>query len=416
MRIRRGKAEGFKRVGRLFVYPNEQPNAPVRETVRTDEQSGPDRRQASESGRSREPFRDRDEFAGAAEKNPDAGPGGAPVQALPVIIEFQKIELTRLLRDNTRLNQRLDQLMDEIRYLREMQQREQVLRQQDQALRQQTQGMLERLTGRLPPPVTPPATPPAAFPATAPGLPPGASRIPEEDAVSPTTSAAGTAAEAAVDAAPDGAPEPRPGSDEIARSTPAGPDDSTRQEPPYAYAAGDASGAEFDLEPGASTADTVKAAAELAEILREVGESLRDLDAVPARAPEMPAPLSPEVPPEAPPGVPPEVPLGPPAEPSRGPLLEPSLEASAKASAEPGENRSPGAAEAGAEIGPARQFGGAGARLPADLAGPPGDEEGRLLEILGRMGPSAEDRRTAARIMKRLLRSRGASRPREPDS
>jgi TolA-binding protein len=396
MRIRRGKAEGFKRVGRLFVYPNEQPNAPVRETVRTDEQSGPDRRQASESGRSREPFRDRDEFAGAAEKNPDAGPGGAPVQALPVIIEFQKIELTRLLRDNTRLNQRLDQLMDEIRYLREMQQREQVLRQQDQALRQQTQGMLERLTGRLPPPVTPPATPPAAFPATAPGLPPGASRIPEEDAVSPTTSAAGTAAEAAVDAAPDGAPEPRPGSDEIARSTPAGPDDSTRQEPPYAYAAGDASGAEFDLEPGASTADTVKAAAELAEILREVGESLRDLDAVPARAPEMPAPLSPEVPPEVPPEAPPE--------------------ASATASAEPAETRSPGAAETGAEIGPARQFGAAGARLPADLAGPPGDEEGRLLEILGRMGPSAEDRRTAARIMKRLLRSRGASRPHEPDS
>ncbi|MCH8810132.1 MAG: hypothetical protein IH993_09930, partial [Proteobacteria bacterium] len=78
----------------------------------------------------------------------------------------------------------------------------------------------------------------------------------------------------------------------------------------------------------------------------------------------------------------------------------------AKASAEP----------AGTEIGPPPQSAAAGARIPADLAEPPDDEGARLLEILGRMGPSAEDRRTAARIMKRLLRSRGASRPREPDS
>ncbi len=422
MRIRRGKAEGFKRAGRLFVYPNEQPNAPVRAAVRTDEQTALERGQAGEPGPSQEPFRDPNEFARAAGKDPGAGPGGAPEQALPVIVEFQKVELTRLLRDNTRLNQRLDQLMDEIGHLREMQQREQVLRQQDQALRQQTQGMIERLTERLSPPAAPPgptpATPPAASPATPRGRPPATPGIPEEGAVSPTAGAAAGATDDAVDAAVDAAtaggdiggdgarttaqdgapcaePEPPPAPDEIARFTPAAP-----QDPPYAYAAGEAPGAGFGVEPGASPEDALSAAAELAEILREVGESLRDLDAVPARAPEMPAPLSPEAPPEPP----------------LAPLPGPPPEAPAKASAEPAETRSPGTAEAGTEIGPARQSGAAGARIPADLAGPPDDEEARLVEILGRMGPSAEDRRTAARIMKRLLRSRGASRPREPDS
>jgi hypothetical protein len=36
------------------------------------------------------------------------------------------------------------------------------------------------------------------------------------------------------------------------------------------------------------------------------------------------------------------------------------------------------------------------------------------LEILGRMGPSAEERRTAGRLMKRLLKGRGKRRPKEP--
>ncbi len=410
MRIRRGKAEGFKRAGRLFVYPNEQPNAALRETVRTDEQTGPERRQASQPGPrpgpSRQPFRDRGESARAAEQDPDAGPGGAPEQALPVIVEFQKIELTRLLRDNTRLNQRLDQLMDEVHHLIEMQQREQVLRQQDQALRQQTQGMIERLTGRLSPPATPLAASPAMPPGPPSGASPGTPRVAGQGAVSPAASAIDAGGDAGGDAASYGEPEPLPAADQIARSTPAGPQDPGpqdpgqqdpgQQDPAYAYGANEAPGAEFDLEPGlkpgpelgASPEDPLGAAAELAEILREVGESLRDLDAVPARAPGMPGPLSPEAPPEA----------------------------SVKASAEPAETRSPGTAEAGTEIGPGRQSGAAGARIPADLAEPPGDEEGRLLEILGRMGPSAEDRRTAARIMKRLLRSRGVSRPREPDS
>ena len=44
----------------------------------------------------------------------------------------------------------------------------------------------------------------------------------------------------------------------------------------------------------------------------------------------------------------------------------------------------------------------------------PADNEAGLLEILGRMGPSAEERRTAGRLMKRLLKGRGQRRPKEP--
>ncbi len=80
------------------------------------------------------------------------------------------------------------------------------------------------------------------------------------------------------------------------------------------------------------------------------------------------------------------------------------------------EHEAPIGSQVWEQAGSASQSGAASARISAGLAGPPDDDEGHLLEILGRMGPSAEDRRTAARIMKRLLRSRGASRPREPES
>lgn len=49
-------------------------------------------------------------------------------------------------------------------------------------------------------------------------------------------------------------------------------------------------------------------------------------------------------------------------------------------------------------------------RAPGVVARPPQDDEAGLLEILGRMGPSSEDRRTAARLMKRLLKGRTAHR------
>ena len=142
--------------------------------------------------------------------------------------------------------------------------------------------MIERLTGRLSPPATPPATPPAAYPAASPATPlgppsgarPGAPRMPEEGTVSPAASAADAAVDAAIgggDGEPCAEPELLPVPDEIARSTPAGPQHSAPQDPPYAYAAGEASGAESSVESGASPEDALSAAAELAEILKEVG-------------------------------------------------------------------------------------------------------------------------------------------------
>jgi hypothetical protein len=53
-------------------------------------------------------------------------------------------------------------------------------------------------------------------------------------------------------------------------------------------------------------------------------------------------------------------------------------------------------------------------RAPGVVARPPQDDEAGLLEILGRMGPSSEERRTAARLMKRLLKGRTAHRHGEP--
>ena len=53
-------------------------------------------------------------------------------------------------------------------------------------------------------------------------------------------------------------------------------------------------------------------------------------------------------------------------------------------------------------------------RAPGVVARPPEDDEAGLLEILGRMGPSSEERRTAARLMKRLLKGRTARRGGEP--
>jgi hypothetical protein len=152
-RLDRGEARGFERDGISFVYIDALAN----------EDSGignPGNRQAGDYGAGRR-------FGGAAEKPfPDMSKSERPAPemptdgTLPVVVEFQKMELTRLLRENERLNARLDQLFDEIRHLRDMQQREQVLRQQEQALRRQNQETLDRLTRQtaLPPP-QPPARP-----------------------------------------------------------------------------------------------------------------------------------------------------------------------------------------------------------------------------------------------------------------
>lgn len=367
MRIRRGKARGFKRGGRLFVALAEDPNAPVRSAAEQSEQSSPG------------------QFASAA--TGAAGAGGPPAQALPVIVEFQKIELDRLLRDNTRLNRRLDQLIDELVHLREMQQREQVLRQQDQALRQQIQTTLDRLSARLalagPPDVRLPPTAPG--PETPSQEPAFAERSDPRDAAlgaavqvpEPGNEAGGRTA-GPVAPGPEGVP--RPGSQAMASGgagapeteasgVPAAPADSA-----YAYESG--------ARPGALPEDPRAGAAGLAGFLKEIGDSLREFEPVPPAAPE------------AAPGA--------------------NTESAGQAAAAPD---SAWRAEAGdPPLGPPARAGVSERRHPAEAAARPGDDESRLLEILGRMGPSAEDRRSAARIMKRLLRGRGASRPRNPES
>ena len=309
MRVRRGKEKGFKRDGRLFVALSEQPNELVRSTAAAGEQARLERSRPSGHGSGAPADRTDSGPAPAAGGTADAVPDGLPVNSLPVIVEYQKVELTRLLRDNTRLNRRLDQLMDELRHLHGMQRREQVLRQQDQALRQQVQGTLERLTERLAP---------------------------------PGRGAAGGAA---------------------------GP------EPVYACTAEETTGAGTGQGPAAqSPEETYAGAADLAEILREVGASLRGQDAAPTYAPSAPA-----------------MPRAAPTEP-----------------------RSPDLAQPGA--GPMERAGHPFSPLSAERPEQLDDDEPRLLEILARMGPSAEDRRTAARLMKRLLRRRGAIPPHEPES
>ncbi len=82
-----------------------------------------------------------------------------------------------------------------------------------------------------------------------------------------------------------------------------------------------------------------------------------------------------------------------------------------------------GSAEPGPPVGRAPPPVPGARRTPGDRTdppsgpplGPPADDAAGLLEILGRMGPSAEERRTAARLMKRLFKGRAARRRGEPD-
>ncbi len=306
MRIKRGKIRGFKRGGRVFVDLSEHPN----EAQRTATERHP-------TGRFE------------TKRTEDRAPGPVPEPSLPLVVEFQKVELSRLLRDNARLNQRFDRLMEELSHLREMQQREQVLRQQDQSLRQQIQDLLGRLT-----PDGPALESPAAM------------------ANSPEAPAPETPPEAPAPETPPEAPAP-----ETPEPVAEAPNEEVAplSESPdsYAYAP--------EVADGGAGAET----AELAELLEDIGTSLRDLelsnsDAVPAEPPSPASAPTPAAP----------VPTPTPVEGAR--------------------------------------------RVPDGPAKPAGDNEASLLEILGRMGPSAEDRRSAARLMKRLLRGRGAGRRREP--
>jgi hypothetical protein len=244
-----------------------------------------------------------------------------------------------------------------------MQQREQVLRQQDQTLRQRAQTLIERLTATPPagpapssvrapvPPATPPATPPAAPPALATsGTGPSNPAVRPEGAA-PMDVPEATAAEAG-------------STDE--------PADSSRKEAAYAYEVDTPPpgppGPQTGPPPGSRNQSGVSPAGEssegargdsteLADMLKDIGASLRAMDrsAVDARTGSPPA---------SPPASPPS----------------------------PGTRRAPGV-----------------------VVRPPEDDEAGLLEILGRMGPSSEERRTAARLMKRLLKGCAARRRVEPD-
>jgi hypothetical protein len=348
MRINRGRIKGFKQGGRLFAVLDGAPGQGQRTTPAATEQPGPG--QSEHAGERPASARSRGGGPGPG----DSGGGSAAAEpgepSLPLVVEFQKVELSRLLRDNSRLNQRFDQLMEELRHLREMQQREQVLRQQDQALRQQdqalrqqAQALIERLSA--PPVSAPPLSAPLDSEAAASGKAPA----------SPDTGPSVSAAE------PDGAaPAEVPEDAANKAGNPAEPVDTAPEISTYAYEEGER-----------------RESAELADMLKDIGASLRGLDA--AAAPDSPRTGW------EPPGAqgdrraPGEV-AGRPSAPALGPSPGPA----------PGPASSPGPAPHTAPPTPAE------------------DNEASLLEILGRMGPSAEERRTAARLMKRLLKGRAA--------
>lgn len=66
-------------------------------------------------------------------------------ESVDPIVELQALELARLLRDNNRLNQRIDFLIGEIKWLRELQERELVLRESEQAMHRKAQDAIKSL-------------------------------------------------------------------------------------------------------------------------------------------------------------------------------------------------------------------------------------------------------------------------------
>ncbi len=157
MRIRRGKAKGFKRGRQVYVWLPE-------DSLKTPTAAAAPRR--------------------ARGSPPEPAPAPAPRGHLPMLVEIQKDEIARLIQETERLNARLDRHLDEARDLRQMLQREQVLRQQEQSLRQDIQRLLDRLIAypallgpRLAaarPETAPPAVPrPPPTPGPDPGPSPG---------------------------------------------------------------------------------------------------------------------------------------------------------------------------------------------------------------------------------------------------
>ena len=113
MRIRRGTARGFKRGGQVFVWLDQAdaPEAPAAPPAR------------------------------AADARPAK-------RAWPALVARQRREIARLIRETDRLNARLERHLEEAREMRQMLQREQVLRQQELALHRDVQALLRRLVAQ----------------------------------------------------------------------------------------------------------------------------------------------------------------------------------------------------------------------------------------------------------------------------
>lgn len=130
MRIRRGRADGFKRDGRVYVYLS---GVGDDETVAAQREDAAGLASAAHTPR-----------VSASDRGGQRWPANGLGRMRPR--DYQEQEIERLEADNERLNKRLDRQIEELSEYREMLEREQVLRQQEQRLREQLQQILERLT------------------------------------------------------------------------------------------------------------------------------------------------------------------------------------------------------------------------------------------------------------------------------
>lgn len=108
MRWKRGQIRGFKQNGRVFVYLNNAGEHTEHKGEQPPEQS-------------EQPGEQQDD----------------------TVIEFQRIELTRLMQENKRLNERMERLDERVDHLLASHAQE---RDREQVLRQQLQNQIDRLT------------------------------------------------------------------------------------------------------------------------------------------------------------------------------------------------------------------------------------------------------------------------------
>lgn len=252
MRVKRGKARGYKVARNVFVYMDGADAAP-----------GPTEQRPNRPA------------AAGRSKAPAAGGGASEPWA--VLAESQKQEVARLVGEVERLNQRLDRQLDEARELRQMLQREQVLRQQEQTLRQELQDMLERLVER------PALTGPAAESAPGEG-----SRIVVRAGTSASMKPLASESTTAPESEPTPAPAPRPEPQAEHRAPYVRqPEPAPAQEARPSEIAPQAEATPTSETPPAP--EVAPGAEGLADMLKEIGQSLRDIEnhaAGPERDPE----------------------------------------------------------------------------------------------------------------------------------